>query len=146
VSKPYSLIVTDTSPLFTLVLAGWLDVLLRPGLLVRVSDAISVQQKEATRRRAGRYAPRIGAQLQCEPSYDLEADGLVIAATLSEPPRNPYIPDAGLTEDVVRNENGVLPSDVVVCLCCGVTKAINPSSLHTLEGPRWRLINGGATI
>jgi hypothetical protein len=31
VSTPFSLIVTDTSPLFTLVLAGSLDVLLRPG-------------------------------------------------------------------------------------------------------------------
>ena len=29
---PFSLIVTDTSPLFTLVLAGALDALLRPGL------------------------------------------------------------------------------------------------------------------
>jgi hypothetical protein len=46
VSKPYSLIVTDTSPLFTLVLAGALDVLLRPGLPVRIPDAVYI---EATR-------------------------------------------------------------------------------------------------
>ena len=45
-SKPYSLIVTDTSPLFTLVLAGSLDVLLRPGLPVRIPDAVYI---EATR-------------------------------------------------------------------------------------------------
>lgn len=45
-SKLYSLIVTDTSPLFTLVLAGSLDVLLRPGLPVRVADAVYF---EATR-------------------------------------------------------------------------------------------------
>jgi hypothetical protein len=46
VSKPYSLIVTDTSPLFTLVFAGSLDVLLRPGLPVRIPDAVYI---EATR-------------------------------------------------------------------------------------------------
>jgi hypothetical protein len=40
VSKPYSLIVTDTSPLFTLALAGSLDVLLRTGLPVRSPDAV----------------------------------------------------------------------------------------------------------
>ena len=45
-TKPYSLIVTDTSPLFTLVLAGSLDVLLRPGLPVRIPDAVYI---EATR-------------------------------------------------------------------------------------------------
>jgi len=46
VTRPYSLIVTDTSPLFTLVLAGALDVLLRPGLPVRIPDAVYI---EATR-------------------------------------------------------------------------------------------------
>jgi hypothetical protein len=46
VSKFYSLIVTDTSPLFTLVLAESLDVLLRPGLPVRIPDAVYL---EATR-------------------------------------------------------------------------------------------------
>jgi hypothetical protein len=46
VSKPFSLIVTDTLPLFTLVLANSLDVLLRPGLPVRIPDAVYV---EATR-------------------------------------------------------------------------------------------------
>jgi hypothetical protein len=46
VSKPYSLIVTDTSPLFTLALAESLDVLLRPGLPVRIPDAVFF---EATR-------------------------------------------------------------------------------------------------
>jgi hypothetical protein len=45
-SKPFALIVTDTSPLFTLVLAGALDTLLRPGLPVRIPDAVYV---EATR-------------------------------------------------------------------------------------------------
>ncbi len=45
-SKPYSLIVTDTSPLFTLALVGSLDVLLRPGLPVRIPDAVFF---EATR-------------------------------------------------------------------------------------------------
>ena len=43
---PFSLIVTDTSPLFTLVLAGSLDILLRPGLPVRIPDAVYI---EATR-------------------------------------------------------------------------------------------------
>jgi len=46
VSGPYSLIVTDTSPLFTLVLGGSLNALLRPGLPVRIPDAVYV---EATR-------------------------------------------------------------------------------------------------
>jgi hypothetical protein len=45
-SKPFSLIVTDTSPLFTLVLADSLDVLLRPGLAIRIPDAVYI---EATR-------------------------------------------------------------------------------------------------
>ena len=39
---PFSLIVTDTSPLFTLVLAGSLDILLRPGLPVRIPDAVYI--------------------------------------------------------------------------------------------------------
>ncbi len=43
---PYSLIVTDTSPLITLVLAGSLDALLRPALPVRIPDAVYI---EATR-------------------------------------------------------------------------------------------------
>jgi hypothetical protein len=46
VSKPYSLIVSDTSPLFTLALADSLDTLLRPGLSVRIPDAVFI---EATR-------------------------------------------------------------------------------------------------
>lgn len=45
-SRPFSLIVTDTSPLFTLVLAGSLDVLLRPGLGISIPDAVYI---EATR-------------------------------------------------------------------------------------------------
>jgi hypothetical protein len=46
VSKPFSLIVTDTSPLFTLVLADALDTLLRPGMAVSIPDAVYI---EATR-------------------------------------------------------------------------------------------------
>jgi hypothetical protein len=46
VTTVFSLIVTDTSPLFTLVLAGSLDVLLRPGLPVSIPDAVYI---EATR-------------------------------------------------------------------------------------------------
>jgi hypothetical protein len=46
VNGPFEIIVTDTSPLFTLVLADALDVLLRPGLPVRIPDAVYV---EATR-------------------------------------------------------------------------------------------------
>jgi hypothetical protein len=46
VSKPCSLIVTDTSPLFTLVLADALDVLLKPRLPLSIPDAVYV---EATR-------------------------------------------------------------------------------------------------
>jgi hypothetical protein len=46
VTKPYSLIVTDTSTLFTLALAGSLDVLLRPGMPIRIRDAVYI---EATR-------------------------------------------------------------------------------------------------
>jgi len=40
VTAPFSLIVTDTSPLFTLVLADSLDVLLRPRLPVSIPDAV----------------------------------------------------------------------------------------------------------
>jgi hypothetical protein len=46
VTKPFSLIVTDTSPLITLALAEALDALLRPGLPVRIPDAVYI---EATR-------------------------------------------------------------------------------------------------
>jgi hypothetical protein len=45
-NKPFSLIVTDTSPLFTLVMADALDTLLRPGLPVSIPDAVYI---EATR-------------------------------------------------------------------------------------------------
>ncbi len=45
-NESFSLIVTDTSPLFTLVLADALDVLLRPGLAVSIPDAVYI---EATR-------------------------------------------------------------------------------------------------
>jgi hypothetical protein len=45
-SQPFSLIVTDTSPLLTLALADALDSLLRPRLPVRIPDAVYI---EATR-------------------------------------------------------------------------------------------------
>jgi hypothetical protein len=53
---PFSLIVTDTSPLFTLVLAGALDVLLRPRLAVSIPDAVYT---EATRVRGAPGAEQI---------------------------------------------------------------------------------------
>jgi hypothetical protein len=46
VSTKFNLIVTGTSPLFTLVLAGALDVLLRPGIAVSIPDVVYI---EATR-------------------------------------------------------------------------------------------------
>lgn len=45
-SRPFGLIVTDTSPLFTLVYADSLDALLRPGLPISIPDAVYI---EATR-------------------------------------------------------------------------------------------------
>lgn len=45
-NNPFGLIVTDTSPLLTLVLAEALDTLLRPGLPVSIPDAVYI---EATR-------------------------------------------------------------------------------------------------
>ncbi|HTT80864.1 MAG TPA: hypothetical protein VMF86_14405 [Stellaceae bacterium] len=45
-TEPFSLIVTDTSPLITLALAEALDALLRPGLPIRIPDAVYI---EATR-------------------------------------------------------------------------------------------------
>jgi hypothetical protein len=45
-TAPFGLIVTDTSPLITLVLADALDALLRPGIAVTIPDAVYV---EATR-------------------------------------------------------------------------------------------------
>lgn len=57
-SRPFRLIVTDTSPLFTLVLADSLDVLLRPGLPVNIPDAVYL---EATRVRGAPGADRIVA-------------------------------------------------------------------------------------
>jgi hypothetical protein len=56
VSGPYRLIVTDTSPLFTLVLADALDILLRPGLPISIPDAVYI---EATRVRGAPGADRI---------------------------------------------------------------------------------------
>jgi hypothetical protein len=55
-SGPFSLIVTDTSPLLTLALADALDALLRPRLPVRLPDAVYV---EATRVRGAPGADRI---------------------------------------------------------------------------------------
>lgn len=55
-SKPFNLIDTDTSPLFTLVLADSLDVLLRPGLPVSIPDAVYFK---ATRVRGAPGAERI---------------------------------------------------------------------------------------
>jgi hypothetical protein len=56
VSKSFSLIVTDTSPLFTLALADALDTLLRPALPVRIPDAVYI---EATRVQGAPGAERI---------------------------------------------------------------------------------------
>jgi hypothetical protein len=55
-SGPFSLIVTDTSPLITLALADALDVLLRPGVPVSIPDAVYI---EATRVRAAAGAGSI---------------------------------------------------------------------------------------
>jgi len=55
-SQPFSLIVTDTSPLFNLVLADALDTLLRPGLAVSIPDAVYI---EATRVRGAPGADQI---------------------------------------------------------------------------------------
>lgn len=55
-SAAFSLIVTDTSPLFTLVLADSLDVLLAPGLPVTIPDAVFF---EATRVRGAPGADAI---------------------------------------------------------------------------------------
>ena len=55
-NQPFSLIVTDTSPLFTLVLADALDVLLRPGLSISIPDAVYI---EATRVHGAPGAERI---------------------------------------------------------------------------------------
>lgn len=57
-SGPFSLIVTDTSPLLTLALADALDVLVRPGLPIRIPDAVYL---EATRVRGAPGADRIVA-------------------------------------------------------------------------------------
>jgi hypothetical protein len=56
VNRAFSLIVTDTSPLITLALAGSLDTLLRPGLPLSIPDAVYV---EATRIRAAAGAGEI---------------------------------------------------------------------------------------
>ncbi|HWN49934.1 MAG TPA: hypothetical protein VNO18_08920 [Xanthobacteraceae bacterium] len=55
-NRAFSLIVTDTSPLITLALAGSLDTLLRPGLPLSIPDAVYV---EATRIRAAAGAGEI---------------------------------------------------------------------------------------
>jgi hypothetical protein len=57
-SNPFSLIVTDTSPLITLVLADALDVLLRPGIAISIPDAVYT---EATRVRGAPGAEQIVA-------------------------------------------------------------------------------------
>lgn len=55
-SGPFSLIVTDPSPLITLALADVLDVLVRPGIPISIPDAVYI---EATRVRAAAGAGRI---------------------------------------------------------------------------------------
>jgi hypothetical protein len=56
VSGTYRVIVTDTSPLFALVLADALEVLLRPGLPISIPDAVYI---EAARVRGAPGADRI---------------------------------------------------------------------------------------
>ncbi len=60
----FRLIVTDTSPLFTLVLADALDALLRPGLSVSIPDAVYI---EATRVRGAPGAEQIVAWINAHP-------------------------------------------------------------------------------
>ena len=55
-SRTLTLIVTDTSPLITLALAGELDLLLRPGIQVNIPDAVF---NEATRVRTAGGASAI---------------------------------------------------------------------------------------
>ncbi len=55
-ARIFRLIVTDTSPLFTLVLADALDALLRPGLPISIPDAVYL---EATRVRGAPGADQI---------------------------------------------------------------------------------------
>jgi hypothetical protein len=55
-SKIFGLIVTDTSPLFKLVLADSLDALLRPGIPISIPDAVYI---EATRVRGAPGAERL---------------------------------------------------------------------------------------
>jgi hypothetical protein len=56
VNRTFTLIVTDTSPLITLALAGELDLLLRPGIPVHIPDAVL---NEATRVRTAAGANAI---------------------------------------------------------------------------------------
>ena len=63
-SPPFSLIVTDTSPLLTLALADALDVLLRAGLPVSIPDAVYF---EATRVRGAPGATSIAAWIGDHP-------------------------------------------------------------------------------
>jgi hypothetical protein len=49
----YRLIVTDTSPLFTLVLADALDALIRPSLPVDIPDADSLEATQGARCESG---------------------------------------------------------------------------------------------
>ncbi len=60
----FRLIVTDTSPLFTLVLADSLDALLQPGLSVSIPDAVYI---EATRVRGAPGAEQIVAWINAHP-------------------------------------------------------------------------------
>ncbi len=55
-AKTYTIIVTDTSPLITLSLAGELDILLKPDIQVYVPDAVYF---EATQPRSKKGASRI---------------------------------------------------------------------------------------
>lgn len=71
-SGPFGLIVTDTSPLITLVLADSLPVLLRPGLPIVVPDAVYI---EATRVRGAPGADQIVAWINAH------ADQVRIAPT-----------------------------------------------------------------
>jgi hypothetical protein len=64
VTTAFRLIVTDTSPLFTLVLADALDALLRPGLSVSIPDAVYI---EATRVRGAPGAEQIVAWINAHP-------------------------------------------------------------------------------
>jgi hypothetical protein len=111
VSETFSLIVTDTSPLFILVLAYSPDVLLRPGLPVSIPDADYI---EATRAHGAPLS--MNGQVLSAPAIFCvslrvpASSNQVISSSIRLPPKAATSSGSARPARIPRRENGFVQS------------------------------------